>query len=175
MISQCDLPDLSLSLSLSLYVVVMMLCSDNARELFGAPVPLIAGTTSAPRISDVSSDTAILYLNDDNVVAHPASSSSSSAVDFKFVAWFIRLPEVSADMPFDVEICRRLDYTNALLTQYCMDRVEVKELSLYQHPPPTTGTLIDRTEASPHTAIHHACVSHRRCACSSRRPLTPPV
>lgn len=155
-----------ISLSYSLYVVVMMLCSDNARELFGAPVPLIVGTTSAPRISDVSSDTAILYLNDDNVVAHPASSSSSSsAVDFKFVAWFIRLPEVSADMPFDVEICRRLDYTNALLTQYCMDRVEVKELSLYQHPSPTTGTLIDRTEASPHTAIPS-------CMCLSPLPYS---
>lgn len=116
-------------------------------------MPLIVGTTSAPRISDVSSDTAILYLNDDNVVAHPSSSSSSSsAADFKFVAWFIRLPEVSADMPFDVEICRRIDHTNALLCKYCMDRVEVKEQSLYQmlmqqqqqcrHPSPTTGTLI---------------------------------
>jgi len=100
-------------------------------------VPLIVGTTSAPRITDVSSDTAILYLNDDNVVAHPTSSASRSdnsssascSVGFKFVAWFIRLPEVNADMPFDLEICRRIDYTNALLCKYCLDRVEVKEQS----------------------------------------------
>ena len=114
-------------------------------------MPLIVGTTSAPRISDVSSDTAILYLNDDNVVAHPASSSSSSSADFKFVAWFIRLPEVSADMPFDVEICRRIEYTNALLCKYCMDWVEAKEQSLHvyqvpqqqqcRHPAHATGTV----------------------------------
>ena len=38
--------------------IFVPLVPDNARELFGAPVPLVVGTTSAPRVNDVSSDTA---------------------------------------------------------------------------------------------------------------------
>ncbi|KAJ1432206.1 hypothetical protein B484DRAFT_430005, partial [Ochromonadaceae sp. CCMP2298] len=47
--------------------IFVPLVPDNARELFGAPVPLIVGTTSPPRITDVSPDAAILFLNDDNI------------------------------------------------------------------------------------------------------------
>jgi hypothetical protein len=68
------------------------LVPDNARELFGAPVPLILGTISPPRCSDVSTSTAILYLNDDTVIhtaavkhsnstAHMSTSSSSGVIN----------------------------------------------------------------------------------------------
>lgn len=136
--------------------IFVPLVPDNARELFGAPVPLIVGTTSPPRINDVSADTAILFLNDDNVIISTVSSnntnnnstgveeydatlqSTSSSdnnyneevnevkMEMKFVAWFVRLPEVSADMPFELEICRRIDYTSMLLCNHCFDKIEFK-------------------------------------------------
>jgi hypothetical protein len=49
--------------------IFIPLVPDIARELFGAPVPLIIGTISPPRIADVSPATAILHLNDDSIQA----------------------------------------------------------------------------------------------------------
>lgn len=141
--------------------IFVPLVPDNARELFGAPVPLILGTISPPRIADVSTSTAILYLNDDIVIHTPIAkksrgSSSSSSItpsgrvslskyasnteagassgaittpaaagegslaessqyQSEFLAWFVRLPEVTADMPLDEEISRRIEYTRTLL------------------------------------------------------------
>lgn len=111
--------------------IFVPLVPDNARELFGAPVPLIVGTTSAPRVNDVSSDTAILFLNDDNVTAtttpSPLGQSGQSTTELKFVAWFVRLPEVSADLPLELEMCRRIDYTSTLLCDYIKDKIEMKK------------------------------------------------
>ena len=109
--------------------IFVPLVPDNARELFGAPVPLIVGTTSAPRVTDVSSDTAILFLNDDNVTVTTHHTSYSSTTDMKFVAWFVRLPEVSADLPHELEMCRRIDYTTSMLCDYIKDKVEYKDES----------------------------------------------
>jgi hypothetical protein len=110
--------------------IFVPLVPDNARELFGAPVPLIVGTTSAPRVTDVSSDTAILFLNDDNVTVTTQNTSYSSTTDLKFVAWFVRLPEVSADLPNELEMCRRIDYTTSMLCNYVKDKIEYKEESM---------------------------------------------
>jgi hypothetical protein len=119
--------------------IFVPLVPDNARELFGAPVPLIVGTISPPRINDVSADTAILFLNDDNVTStvfdKSASSSGASSTkdgkqmteDVKFVAWFVRLPEVSADVPTELDMCRRIDYTSSLLCNFVRDKLEYKE------------------------------------------------
>jgi hypothetical protein len=49
--------------------IFIPLVPDVARELFGAPVPLIIGTISPPRLQDISPATAILHLNDDCVQA----------------------------------------------------------------------------------------------------------
>lgn len=49
--------------------IFIPLVPDIARELFGAPVPLIIGTISPPRITDISPATAILHLNDDSIQA----------------------------------------------------------------------------------------------------------
>ena len=49
--------------------VFVPLVPDSARELFGAPVPFILGTTISPRDGDVSPSSAILYLHDDESVA----------------------------------------------------------------------------------------------------------
>jgi hypothetical protein len=118
--------------------IFVPLVPDNARELFGAPVPLIVGTTSAPRVTDVSSDTAILFLNDDNVTVTtypdilgadhsrpPRQAPRKSTL--KFVAWFVRLPEVSADLPSEMEMCRRIDYTSSLLCDYVKNKLEYKD------------------------------------------------
>ena len=107
--------------------IFVPLVPDNARELFGAPVPLIVGTTSAPRVNDVSSDTAILFLNDDNVTTTTSHTAYSTTTDVKFVAWFVRLPEVSADLPSELEMCRRIDYTTSMLCKYIQDKIEYKD------------------------------------------------
>lgn len=126
--------------------IFIPLVPDNAREMFGAPVPLLLGTTSPPRLADVSSSTAVLHLNDhlatlryDNLRVVPggsvagshsqshsrgaAAASPSVSVaeklarvkDVEFTAWFVRLPEVTADLPVDSEIVKRIDYTRKLL------------------------------------------------------------
>eukprot|EP01038_Epipyxis_sp_PR26KG_P004365 gene4365-6176_t len=127
--------------------IFVPLVPDNARELFGAPVPLIAGTTSPPRIDDVSNSTAILYLNDDVVVQTEVKATSPLTKKYRslsrknnnlsnnnnskgnnqmnnknnqieFIAWFVRLPEVNADMPVDSEICKRIDYVRRLICSH---------------------------------------------------------
>jgi hypothetical protein len=116
--------------------IFVPLVPDNARELFGAPVPLIVGTTNAPRVTDVSSDTAILFLNDDNVTitTYPDVGAAEGPLHapprkatLKFVAWFVRLPEVSADLTSEFEMCRRIDHTSALLCEYVKNKIEYKE------------------------------------------------
>jgi hypothetical protein len=114
--------------------IFVPLVPDNARELFGAPVPLIVGTISAPRVNDVSSDTAILFLNDDNVtitsypeVTDGARVEPRHKSTLKFVAWFVRLPEVSADLPVEFEMCRRLDHTSSLLCDFVKNKIEYKD------------------------------------------------
>jgi hypothetical protein len=47
--------------------VFIPLVPDTARELFTAPVPLIIGTISPPRMEDLSDITAVLYLADDTL------------------------------------------------------------------------------------------------------------
>ncbi len=49
--------------------VFVPLVPDSARELFGAPVPFILGTTISPRDSDVSPNSAILHLQEDTNTA----------------------------------------------------------------------------------------------------------
>eukprot|EP01034_Spumella_vulgaris_P024136 gene24135-30446_t len=120
--------------------IFVPLVPDNARELFGAPVPLILGTISPPRTVDVSTSTAILYLNDDTVIhtvapkhsnstAHMSTSSASAAVPKEvkhneFTAWFIRLPEVVADMPLDEEISKRIDYVRLMICSHYIGQME---------------------------------------------------
>ena len=60
--------------------IFVPLLPDGARALFEAPVPLIVGTVSPPKPSDVSIETAILHLNDDNAQVRylqPLSMSNS--------------------------------------------------------------------------------------------------
>lgn len=72
--------------------IFIPLVPDIARELFGAPVPLIIGTISPPRLSDVSAATAILHLNDDAVQAKllfslsPVTTGGGSGTDKESVA-----------------------------------------------------------------------------------------
>jgi hypothetical protein len=143
--------------------IFIPLVPDNAREMFGAPVPLLLGTISPPRLADVSSSTAVLHINDhmatiyydNNPVAiavpplhssNPPTSATSAVhatstvtqdsivpVEEKlsriksidFTAWFVRLPEVTADLPIDNEIVKRMEYTRKLLGQYAKDGVHV--------------------------------------------------
>jgi len=64
--------------------VFVPLVPDSARELFGAPVPFILGTTTSPRDCDVSPSSAILYLQDDeNIDTTLKSRSDLNAPDVK--------------------------------------------------------------------------------------------
>lgn len=111
--------------------IFVPLVPDNARELFGAPVPLIIGTTSAPSIQDVAPTTAVLYLDDDSVHEYVppnsssrSNSSSSSDRAIAFSAWFVRLPDVNADLTEDLEISKRVDHVQRLLCEHCRTRLE---------------------------------------------------
>jgi hypothetical protein len=144
--------------------IFIPLVPDNAREMFGAPVPLLLGTISPPRLADVSSSTAVLHVNDhmatiyyDNCPVatttasivhsrHPSTSVQPSVPaartaiqnsvvpveeklarikSIEFTAWFVRLPEVTADLPIDSEIVKRIEYTRRLLGQFAKDGVHV--------------------------------------------------
>jgi DENN (AEX-3) domain. len=108
--------------------IFVPLVPDNARELFGAPVPLIVGTTSAPRVQDVAPTTAILFLNDDCVnETATRSKHSEDGTAIEFSAWFVRLPEVSADLPVDEELCKRMEHVRTLLCRHCRPRLEYCE------------------------------------------------
>ena len=173
--------------------IFIPLVPDNARELFGAPVPLIVGTTSAPRITDVSSDTAILFLNDDNVTIttytnnhnnyqptatttgtgnNTTTNSNSSNIQenipktsLKFVAWFVRLPEVSADLPLETEMTRRIDYTSALLCDFIKTQLEYREENSFIHqnsgkyttskPVTSQGLTLSKTTTTSTTTTSH--------------------
>lgn len=112
----------------------------------GAPVPMILGTTSPPKLTGdlVSPSAAILYLNDDLLVlksnstqgsrppsrvknAVSESSSAAATPELEFVAWFVRLPEVSASMPVDDEISKRMEYTRGLLCNHYSKQLEYVE------------------------------------------------
>eukprot|EP01036_Dinobryon_divergens_P026449 gene26449-35106_t len=117
------------------------LVPDNAR----APVPMILGTTSPPKLTGdlISPSAAILYLNDDLLVlkSNGAQGSKPSRVkntvseggtvaaapELEFVAWFVRLPEVSASMPVDDEISKRMEYTRGLLCNHYSKQLEYVE------------------------------------------------
>ena len=98
---------------------------------------MILGTTSPPRLADISTHTAILYLNDDVIVTPIVNSNSSNQksghVDLEFTSWFVRLPEVNADMPVDEEICRRMDYTRTNLRKTLDYNPDQQRVFLFQH------------------------------------------
>lgn len=103
-------------------------------------MPMILGTTSPPNLTgdSITPFAAILYLNDDLLVAkmsNPYSTKSSrsrsnsdgSTPDLEFMAWFVRLPEVSASMPVDDEISKRMEYTRSLLCHHYLKQLEFVE------------------------------------------------
>jgi hypothetical protein len=103
-------------------------------------VPMILGTTSPPKLTGdlISPSAAILYLNDDLLVvkANNTQGSKYSRVknatldtnpELEFVAWFVRLPEVSASMPVDDEISKRMEYTRGLLCNHYSKQLEYVE------------------------------------------------
>eukprot|EP01033_Poteriospumella_lacustris_P008044 gene8045-5791_t len=167
--------------------IFIPLVPDNAREMFGAPVPLLLGTTSPPRLADVSSSTAVLHLNDhlatlhyDNVRVVPggsvngghrrgaataaaaASASASASVsvaeklarvkDVEFTAWFVRLPEVTADLPVDSEIVKRIDYTRKLLATVAKQGLHV----LFPWREAVAAAAVKKKKPSPPAADHAA-------------------
>jgi hypothetical protein len=176
--------------------IFLPLVPDVARELFGAPVPLVAGTTSPPRLVDISPATAVLHLNDDSVqtklevevtpcsnhtkcfdeflssrqadnstssdvcipslstsritipystanpldhqadveaMQHDTPSSSSNlscqisikVKEVEFLAWFVRLPEVSADMPVPEEMSKRINHLRKLMAKYLLPKLHL--------------------------------------------------
>lgn len=58
------------------------------------------------------------------------SYSSKVVGKVSFTPWFVRLPEVTADMPVDEEMGRRLDYLRQALCDHCMDKLEFVETGL---------------------------------------------
>jgi len=107
----------------------------------GAPVPMILGTTSPPKLTGdlVSPSAAILYLNDDQLVAKPHTTVSKAKFsinnnannvsvgtenEMEFMAWFVRLPEVNASMPVDDEISKRMEYTRSLLCNQYLKQLD---------------------------------------------------
>jgi hypothetical protein len=108
--------------------VSVPLVPDDVRELFESPVPFIAGTITQPRLADVTSNTAVLVL-DENLLTttstslsvstsssslttfvktpsakfQPASSSMkiNNGIGTEYLSWFLHLPELSTEMPYD--------------------------------------------------------------------------
>jgi hypothetical protein len=59
--------------------VFVPILPDSAREIFGAPVPYIVGTTTAPRMDDVSPSAAILYLSEVSECIHGTAYTTGAA------------------------------------------------------------------------------------------------
>lgn len=100
------------------------LVPDDVRELFDAPVPFIAGTITAPKMPDTLSNAAVLVLDEmvspssspamawnatitmtttttNATISHDDAQSQHPSSDGKidYMAWFLYLPELTADMP----------------------------------------------------------------------------
>lgn len=159
--------------------IFVPLVPDAARALFEAPVPLIIGTVYPPKPADVSPGTAILHLNDDiaNIklqvaVPKPATAASSTLSpeaatqstaqdnapkikEMEFMSWFVRLPEVSADMPIDEEISKRINHTRKLLNHFIKDKIHIVNNELV-----LSLQNLEKQEASKHGA-HTPDPSHR--------------
>jgi hypothetical protein len=66
--------------------VFVALVPGSARELFGAPVPYILGTTHAPREDEVSSNSAVLFLSEDEQSAFLSYTNCDAAAAAAAVA-----------------------------------------------------------------------------------------
>jgi hypothetical protein len=62
-------------------------------------------------------------------------STVAAAPELEFVAWFVRLPEVSASMPVDDEISKRMEYTRGLLCNHYSKQLEYVEQVVTQPSP----------------------------------------
>lgn len=103
-----------------------------AKEVLQAPVPFIIGSTSLPKMEDLSPNAAIIFLD---------AKIGCRDVPIEECAWFMSIPEVDANMPVGDSLCKLLKHANQRLGKY---------LPLYHERIPTTGkSTFQVTELTP--------------------------
>lgn len=80
-----------------------------ARDVFQAPVPFIIGTLTLPKLSDISLNAAIVFLD---------NKLGSRDVPCEECSWFIRLPEVDANMPVSDGLQKHMKRIQQKFCQY---------------------------------------------------------
>jgi hypothetical protein len=162
--------------------VFVPLVPNNARELFGAPVPFILGTTSPPRSEDLGTNTAVLYIQETiNFVENKGpkggmgtkqsvkggSSGSKSAVKkhavIEYATWFTRLPEVSADMPLSESLEREVIVAAAYFRSVGADmwvRHHTPEIARAARAANVNGSLFASSSNQPNLNLNICFISH---------------
>jgi hypothetical protein len=104
--------------------VFVPLLPNNVKEFFDAPVPFILGSTVPPRSGEISSQAAVLMVQEVSLATSMDTSSGKTIFSSRklrvtetasevlrseavsngtigFSGWFTRLPEVNADLPIE--------------------------------------------------------------------------
>lgn len=80
-----------------------------AKEVLQAPVPFIIGSTSLPKMEDLSPNAAIIFLD---------AKLGCRDVPIEECAWFMSIPEVDANMPVGESLSKLLKHANQRLSKY---------------------------------------------------------
>lgn len=132
--------------------VFVPLVPDNARELFGAPVPFILGTTSSPRGEDLSPSAAVLFVQETvtlytegGIGRGGGNAIGVQRTKIEYSAWFTRLPEVSADMPIPDHLER---VVTSAASCFSSEARATREVAISPHtPPPSPSSSKSSTPA----------------------------